>query len=60
MNHSVTSIWKQITGIIVPLAIGIIILGWFRKRSAEYLEVNPDPSQTGSGCNCYTILLPIF
>lgn len=44
-DPSVTSIWKQLTGIIVPLAIGIIIIGWFRKRSAEYLEVNPDPSQ---------------
>jgi uncharacterized protein len=36
---------KQIAGMIVPLTIAIIILAYFRKRSPEYQQTDPDQPQ---------------
>ena len=38
--------WKQIAGMIVPLVIGILILGYFRKRSNDYQLSDPDQPES--------------
>jgi uncharacterized protein len=46
---SLATTGKQIIGILVPLTIGIIILAYFRKRSAEWQQANPDQTQPPPG-----------